>query len=152
MARRKCETITVHVFVGGDESVQRQPFFNARANLKIPRYNLIFEEYKVSMIKNNKWTPEQLVEWLTRCDIHMIIGHLHQNIFDVLSWNVDHLKAQLEYLYWHNGFPAREQLFCPVFLQDKFAYLRAVSDFCNPTLSIPLSSRLFGDNKQEQPH
>lgn len=136
------DILRIHVFVGGEDSVQRGPFLTARNNISVPRYRLYFEEYNVSDVKKERWTPQQLVSWLSQADIYIILGHIHQGIFNHLGWNVDDLKLQLEYLYWRNGFPSRDKLFCPVFLQDKFEYLRAIPDLCNPTLSIPLASGL----------
>jgi len=128
--------LKVHCFVGGVRSVQRIPLVTARRNLRHPEYKIEWTDMTVAQIKLLKWTPMEFVNWLCDCDIYLIIAHIHQGLLDTLQWNVVELKDCLEFLVYRNGFPKGKQLFCPVFLQDKYAYISAVPEICNPTLRV----------------
>lgn len=90
----------------------------------------------IDLVKEQRWRPIDLVSWLLDADMYFIISHLHQGLLDILLWNMNDLKSQLKLLYNGTGFPSRDNLYCPVFLQDKYVYLNALADNCNPTLRI----------------
>lgn len=49
------------------------------------------------------------------------------------------LKEEYKRLAAHgNGLPRGNQIFCPVFTQDKWEYLKLIATFINPTLQIPV--------------
>lgn len=55
------------------------------------------------------------------------------------TWNVMEVVSNLQRLKGHPGFPTGENLRCPIFLQDKFVYLRAMPHkLCLPTLKVIL--------------
>ena len=60
-------------------------------------------------------------------------GHFNQCPSD---WKIDDVVQQLQRLHDHPGFPNGDFLNCPVFLQDKIAYLDAVKDIALPTLKV----------------
>ncbi|KAJ1380871.1 hypothetical protein B484DRAFT_411895 [Ochromonadaceae sp. CCMP2298] len=49
------------------------------------------------------------------------------------------LQLQLQRLFDHPGFPTGSNLSCPVFTQDKFRYIAACADICNPTMKIEIA-------------
>ena len=49
-------------------------------------------------------------------------------------------------LKYHDGFPSRAELTCPVFRQDKFRYLAALpNNFTLPTIKIEMSKDMNMD-------
>jgi hypothetical protein len=83
-----------------------------------------------------KLTPKDLVEWLACGDFYFILGHIHQTLRD---WDVRHLYDLISRLTSFRGFPQHRELCCPIFTQDKFAYIRACHDITIPTLKFELS-------------
>jgi len=143
--------LRVHVFLGGKTGVQHQPLLSARRSFRLAGYYLEWFEVDIDLVKEHNWRPVDLIEWLIDSDIHLIISHLHQGLLDTLRWNVSELKNQLGCLYNHVGFPFQENLFCPVFLQDKFEYIDALGCFCNPTLKVDFNNtERFNNRAQER--
>jgi len=140
IANSRKEVLRVRCFVGGENSTQQEPLLLARTHLlNVPEYALDWTNMNVDLVKAQQWRPRDLIDWLSDCDFYLIIAHIHQGLLDTLGWNVEELKECLEFLYYKNGFPSRDELFCPVFLQDKYSYISTMKDFCNPTLKIDLS-------------
>ena len=122
--------IVVHVFLGGENSVQSIPFAGAKneaiKHLVQARYEQFychFEEINVCMIKELGWGPQQLVDWLLCSDVHFILSHVHQGMSALgesqMGWNMLLLQKQLMRLRDHRGYPNGDKLLCPIFLQDK---------------------------------
>lgn len=60
------------------------------------------------------------------------------------TWNVIEVVSNLQRLKWHPGFPTGKNLRCPIFLQDKFVYLKAMPHkLCLPTLKVIFIYLLF---------
>lgn len=90
-------------------------------------------------LRENKWSVRQLVNWLINSHMHFIVAHPHQGT-DNFGWACEDLYDELQRLRYHPGFPRLDQLRCPVFTQDKFAYYEALPDgIMLPTFKIPLS-------------
>jgi len=103
------------------------------------KYNLEVEVLNIQDVHERRMTEVEFVEYLLAADIHFIFGHVHQGEkIRALQWNMETLKDNLYRLKYHNGFPTGVEVQCPVFLQDKMAYLIALDDFANPTLRIDL--------------
>ena len=101
-----------------------------------------FEEVDIMFLRNQKWTIDELVTWLLSSHIHIITCHPHMGT-ETLEWPVVELYTKLKKLTYHVGFPAKEELSCPVWSQDKFGYLEALpSTFVLPTYTIPLSREM----------
>jgi len=51
------------------------------------------------------------------------------------------LYNEVQRLRYHNGYPNRIHLRCPIWTQDKFDYLSAIANdgLCNPTYKIDLN-------------
>jgi len=130
------QPLRVHCFTGGKNGVQHGPLLSARKCFRLAGYYFEWFFMDIDQVKMRGWKPADLVGWLNDGDIYIIASHLHQGLVDTLFWNMHDLAVQLRILYNRVGFPSREQLFCPVFLQDKFAYIEAVPELCNPTLKI----------------
>ncbi len=135
------QPLRVHCFTGGKSGVQHGPLLRAKTDFFIQGYFLVWESMDIDAVKQRKWSPAALVDWLSHADIYLIISHLHQGLLDRLCWNMDDLKLQLRSLYNRVGFPSYENLFCPVFLQDKYAYIEAIPEICNPTLRVDFKSQ-----------
>lgn len=144
----------IHVLVGSKEpngNVQYQPFLNAlgKLNLKTNYPHVRFEVKFLTAedIRDLGWTPAQTVAWLLEADIHFVLCHVHQGL-DALRWNMKDLEDQLMSLREHDGFPCKDYLKCPVFLQDKYAYLLSLVEMINNTLRITLAQN--GEFEAEQ--
>ena len=90
----------------------------------------------ISLEDTKSWDSKRLLTWLSDSDIHYLIAHPHQGYesrrnFDCMSYLQD-----LSILQHHIGWPSAENLFCPIFTQDKFAYINSIPLICNPTLVI----------------
>jgi hypothetical protein len=83
-------------------------------------------------------TEKQVIDWLLGSDIHLIITHVHQNVVELLKWNINTLMYELQKLYGHDAYPDGKYLRDPTFLQDKYEYIRLVKNICNPTLKITI--------------
>jgi hypothetical protein len=56
---------------------------------------------------------------------------------------------ELKRLEFHNGFPSGINLCDPVFNGDKFDYLCALSEYCNPSFKIPLDLMITQSKKDD---
>ena len=136
------EKKVVNVFLGGQGGVQVNPFKTAWQNLNISM-NWTVNYVSVGFINDMKWSPKNLVDWLLNCDIHIILSHVHQGIADFLKWCMIDLEYQLQRLKFHLGFPNLDKLKCPVFLQDKYKYLKNLPvQKINNTLQLYLTDDL----------
>ncbi len=99
----------------------------------------VIVEYSIKEIRSQTWTEADFVNELLGCHVHFIVTHVHQGIE---FFNAKKLLAEMERLTYHPGWPSGDKLCCPIFQQDKFPYLVAVQDMCNPTLYIPLGSEV----------
>jgi hypothetical protein len=129
------QPIKVHVFVGAVTSVQRIPLLRAREAV-LSSVAVDWLECSVARVKELEWRPLDLVQWLQEADIYLIISHIHQGILEKLQWDMVDLRESLRLLYDCVGYPRRNNLFCPVFLQDKFSYISSIRELCNPTIRI----------------
>jgi len=81
--------------------------------------------------------PSFLVDWLLESDFHFILCQgIHSQMFGI--WSPSDCVEELKRLEYHNGFPSGKNLHDPVFNGDKFEYLCALSEYCNPSFKIPL--------------
>ena len=53
------------------------------------------------------------LDWLLNSDIHFIITHIHQGL-EQLGWDMVELYNEVQRLHYHNGYPNRIQLRCPI--------------------------------------
>ncbi len=65
-------------------------------------------------VNDNKLSEMDIINWLHQGDIHFIISHIHQGIINV---NMNKLYTSIMKLHYHPGFPAGNNLQCPVFTQ-----------------------------------
>jgi hypothetical protein len=128
------------VFVGAEKGVQAELFTAAWYRSGCVDRNWRAEYIYTRHVNLNHWSPSTLVDWLLDSDFHIILTHVHQGIVAALGWNMEDLEEQLQRLASHNGFPNGCQLKCPVFLQDKFIYLKNLpNQKVNSTLQIFLT-------------
>jgi len=92
-------------------------------------------------VTNNKWLPSQLIDHLLESDLHFILTHVHQGLTSKnIGWIIPSLLKHMKRLKFHPGFPSNEQLFCPVFTQDKIRYIRYLGEhFSIPTYEIRMT-------------
>ena len=138
--------VLLRVFNGGSGSVQFYPFTAAIGEISVQAgMNITVETLSICEVKDSNWSPVELVDWLLGSDAHFILSHVHQGKssagINQMGWNVNHLEEQLWRLANHNGFPSGVQLKCPIFLQNKIKYIRAVPQYTNPTLRVVLNKR-----------
>ena len=100
--------------------------------------NISVTYMSVATLRKLKWTPEQLINWLSTSDIHFVVTHFHQGL-DNFGRSIEELYCGLKQLINHRGFPNLKQLKCPIFTQDKLNYLRALpKEITLPTIPIYL--------------
>lgn len=129
--------VLVRCFKGAHNAQQEIPLNNAIQEFLDKK--LVTVEYLLcDQVKKLHLTEEGVVDWLLDSDVHLIITHVHQNIVEHLGWNMDVLMYQLQKLNSHPGYPYRQLLRDPIFLQDKYDYIHIMKDFCNPTLKIAI--------------
>lgn len=134
------EKITIHVYQGANEAGhQWSSFHRATSTLDIDKVVIVY--CNIKMVKDNRWNPKDLIDWLLDCDVHFIITHIHQGL-EQLCWNMEDLYLQVQRLYRHYGYPNGEHLSCPIWTQNKFDYLSAITkyEFCNPTIKVELKA------------
>jgi hypothetical protein len=128
--------IKIHTFLGGATNPQSRAMCGAKNILKKRFGNrLVYMDVNHDDAKRWGWSEENLIDWLTSDEaIYIINCHPHQG--GGVRWSPAQLKEAFEGLQLHCGFPSKMHLQCPIFLQDKIAYLHAVPEICNPTLRI----------------
>jgi hypothetical protein len=136
--------IKIHVFIGGQTSLQSTCFIGAVNELMWKRNLYDVVTVTTKNLRENDWTEAMLVDWLLAGDIHIIACHPHQGT-NGFNWDVTVLYAELARLDGHIGFPRGAQCKCPIFSQDKYEYLSAVPSYTNPTLKIPLTESIPPD-------
>lgn len=105
-------------------------------------YNKIqFTEMTNNDVRKQQSTPQEISDWLLDSDIHFILSHIHQGILapKYFDWTPQLIDQNFFRLKNHRGFPNGICLKCPIFLQDKFQYLSAISSKCLPTLKVSMS-------------
>ena len=131
-------------YVGAGDHFQVPMFRTAVLSVRtmLVPYNLDirYEPLTLKNLRENRWSVADFVNWLLQSHIHFIIGHPHQGT-EKFGWSVESLYAELQRLYHHPGFPAGDQLRCPIFTQNKWNYLEALPlGTTMPTFKIPISS------------
>ena len=129
--------IVIHCFKGGHNSPQELAVIEA-ISIFIKDNLVIFEVMTCDDVKTKRMDEKQLVDWLLDCDIHLIITHLHQNTAELLRWNMSTLMYEIQRLYCHDGYPHRNRLRDPIFLQNKFSYLELIPNITNNTLKVEI--------------
>ena len=123
--------ILIRAFVGGHSGNQNAILSSALGEVYAERKSLLditIEKLTVDDIKSKRWSPEDFVDWLTGKGeikvivLHLIGAHINQGL-DALCWDMRELGIQYSRLKGMIGFPAGAE--CPVFLQNKGAYLFA---------------------------
>jgi len=133
--RRGAQPVILHVFVGGESGVQQGHFKHALV-LVLSRFEKgDIEVVFMSTSQLRKLSIEAFVDWLLESHFYFILSHAHQSLH---HWDCRAIAPQYTRLMGHIGFPTHNQLHCPIFLQDKFAYLEAIPEFCNATVKILL--------------
>ena len=121
--------ILIRIFGGGESSIQTQELKHAIRSLDIHPSLYIVEILTCDMVNVFHFSLKDVIDWLLSSHIHFISAHLHQGILmEILtsqsnSWDLQFYNEQINRLRFHPGFPNGNSLECPVFLQDKFAYL-----------------------------
>ena len=139
-------SIEIRVFQGAKEmGHQWIPFRQACEILDISS-NSIKVVYLSSHDVNDKhMSEEDIVYWLYGGDIHFILTHIHQGICNI---NMKKLYSLLNVaLSTHPGFPHEQYLRCPVFTQDKYAYLSLLmpKGLCNQTFRVDFKDSMDYD-------
>ena len=137
----------IAVFIGGLRGIQVAQFEEA-LNMVIQEFERYYNpgRLQISVLKisskdisNSRMTPAELVDRLLDSDVHFILSHIHQSILERnIGWEINDLLVNLERLKYHVGFPTGEQLFCPVFTQDKYDYISRIADYSIPTMKVPI--------------
>jgi hypothetical protein len=146
--KRECFALRVHIYCGGVSSYPNFSF-NSALQKVILKWSKILSFTTRTMtildLRESGWSENQFVSWLLDCDVHMIVAHPHQGA-ETFQWDVSKLYKELLRLYHHTGFPAGNQLLCPIFTQNKFEYLAPlrINKIINQTLKI----RVYEDSNE----
>ena len=110
--------VLIRVYVGGQESPQVGPFVSighlfGQLLGKPVKQEFIF----VADIREKRWSPYDLVNWLQESDYHFILTHPHQGN---PRWDCTEVYEAMNELKDHPGFPHKDSFSCPVFTQHKF--------------------------------
>ena len=77
--------INIHVYIGPAAAGYNQSLSFERALVDSPfksRFNLI--KYTHRDIKYKKWGQREIFQWLSDCDMHVILCHMHQGIIKLI--------------------------------------------------------------------
>jgi hypothetical protein len=96
------------------------------------------------MVNMNHVSLKGVIDWLSGSHVHIILAHVHQGLSlenltsQGQSWDLQFYNQQMNRLKYHPGFPTGIFLECPVFLQNKYEYLRLLNDggYCYPTFKF----------------
>lgn len=139
--------IVLRVFTGGEDGMQSTPLTLAIQGLQKAGRIFRVEKLCIKIIKDNAMTPKDLVDWLLASHIHLVLSHIHQGFSGKnehqLGWNMNELATEVQRLQYHRGFPNGTKLQCPVFTQDKYKYISAVPEFCNPTCKVSINEHYY---------
>lgn len=107
---------------------------------RLGRSNIVYEEWSIRKLRTASsvhWTEERFAQFIyENFDIHMFISHPHQGS-NGLGWNAELLYQQLrKYLYYRPGYPFEDGWFCPIWTQNKMAYLAAVPEIVNSSMML----------------
>ena len=148
-------TFRIKVFTGGSNGVNTVPFDAALGRILKQKKSCFKVEYlNTDEIKMNRQSPEQVFDWLLDSDFHFILSHIHQGITGgqygagindtTLKWSAKEIFKHISKLREHPGFPNGDNLFCPLFLQDKIYWMKRMPQYCIPSLEVR-----FQDNYNE---
>jgi len=132
---RGAQPVILHVFVGGESGVQQGHFKHALVSVLSRFKKGDIEVVFMTTSQLRQLSIEAFVDWLLESHFYFILSHAHQSLH---HWDCRAIAPQYTRLMGHIGFPTHNQLHCPIFLQDKFAYLEAIPEFCNATVKILL--------------
>ena len=80
----------VRCFKGGYNAQQETPIMIALEEFTAKGL-IIVETLHCERVKKDQMTEKQVVDWLLGSDIHLIITHVHQNVSELLKWNINTL-------------------------------------------------------------
>jgi hypothetical protein len=132
-------TVSIHVYYskGG---VQEWSFVGAlgeyKKDMEYIGVNIEVTKFDTEHVRKLHWSPLDLINWLMDADAHIITTHIHQG-HD--KWHGSDATEALGILMSHPGFPSGDALMCPVFRQDKRAYLDVLPD----DMKIPTICKSF---------
>lgn len=141
-----CELLCFRLFCNNTRGPQAERFIVAagKAAKELKCATVVFEEMTPKLLRENSMSVSDFVDWLLGSHCHFVICHAHQNNAGLVGWGVDELYTEFQRLKYHRGWPNGIKLKCPIFVQDKDKYLRAMpANFVLPTLTIPLSRELW---------
>ncbi len=137
--------IFCRVFVSGTLSNQEAAFKTAFATVLsesklMQESDVVKVEYlTLSDLREMDWTDNDLFNWLLGSHIHWIPCHPHQGT-ESFRWKTDIFYARAKILKYHLGFPTGVQVQCPIWTQNKFAYLKVLPpNAIMPTFKIKFS-------------
>jgi len=132
--------VLCRVFVGGRASVQIKLFEVAFAESiasqvgRSSKCELSIEYLTTADIKIREWDFSQLCTWLLSAQFYFILNHPHQG---VKFWDCRSIAPELARLeYTVESYPTGDNLKCPIFVQDKYEYIKACRELCIPTFRV----------------
>ena len=100
---------SIHVYIGGENSLQAKCFKAAVAKLQLPLSTYAWEYLTCKNVKELGWNYTDLIDWGLNGVAHFFITHPHQGPSSTgdcqMGWEVDLLYADLLRLRDHPGFP-----------------------------------------------
>jgi hypothetical protein len=158
-APNSCSSFTFRIYGGGSSNIQTLQLVSAIRELNIDQTLYTIEILTCDDVNVNRYSIKDIVSWLLASSVHFITGHVHQGlqlqILDSSSnsiqsghrrFTMNSILSELQRLKLHRGFPFKNYLQCPVFLQDKYVYLAILQNqgMCNPTFKVDRNSWFDG--------
>jgi len=131
--------LLIRIFGGGSSSHQTLHLQGAISRLNVDRKQCKVEVLNCDDVNTHHLSIRDVINWLLSSHIHICSAHLHQGIQrEILAsqgfnWDMKNIRSEIQRLKYHPGFPCGESLQCPVFLQDKFDYIKLLENCVNPT-------------------
>jgi hypothetical protein len=132
---------TCRCWSGGTKNPQADFFKEAAANVAMHLGKDVIKVQCMTLksFRELEWTLDQLITWMFNSHIHFFVAHFHQGL-DNFGHSISELYAGVEQLKFHEGFPSRSHIECPIFTQDKWKYLDALPKGSTlPTIPILMS-------------
>jgi hypothetical protein len=111
------------------------------------------EEWTIRKLRVHKhsWTEAEFSLYIKEnFDMHIFVCHPHQGASG-FGWNPEVLYQELrKHLYSQPGYPSADQMFCPIWTQNKAVYLHAIPEFVNKTDVIYYSDWLKRTNEDNE--
>ena len=109
---------------------------NVKDFFKRHNIEICLEMMALAKMRTARMHFSDMITWLLESHIHFIITHPHQG-WESSHYQVTNIYEEVNRLRYHTGYPSHDKLDCPIFRQDKWAYLTDLPEHMKlPTVKI----------------